>query len=210
MTSLALVAPPTHAPPAFNADFYVATVAVIPVLFLALAVQGSIYRNALRATWSLTRYMFANWFDITLKFLTNAPLPGDNVRAANKTTMMIWAGMVTIATFLLVIARFILAFGLAVVLTFGIAIIAAGGYGELLGVYALYQAQDQHTTRLIVLLATMLLIVLVAGGPLITNVLSAFSPAEKSPPTSETDPFADEELTGESDTPPQTGAMDVT
>jgi len=48
------------------------------------------------------------------------------------------------------------------------AIVAAGGYGELLAVYALYQGQDQATTRRAVLLATMFLIILVAAGPPLT------------------------------------------
>jgi hypothetical protein len=41
MTSLALLAHAAHAaPPAFNSTFYATAATVIPVLFLAIAVQG--------------------------------------------------------------------------------------------------------------------------------------------------------------------------
>lgn len=205
MTDLAIAASPAHVPPAFNADFYVATVTVIPVLFLALAVQGPVYRKALRGTWRLTLYTSPTWPSIFVKFLDNLPRNNDGLRAAGRILIMIWAAMITIAVFILVLARCIFAFALALVLTFGIAIIAAGGYGELLGVYALYQAQGQHTTRIIVLLATMLLVVLVAAGPLVTYVLSAFSTETKPSPSKKTEQSGDQEIIGERNTPPEAG-----
>jgi hypothetical protein len=45
MTSLALA---HHAAPAFNADFYTVAATIIPVLFLALVVQGPAYEQLLR------------------------------------------------------------------------------------------------------------------------------------------------------------------
>ena len=38
-----------HAAPAFNADFYTVAATVIPVLFLAIAVQGHIYDDLITA-----------------------------------------------------------------------------------------------------------------------------------------------------------------
>ena len=83
--------------------------------------------------------------------------------------------MVTFAVVATVI-RLLIALSLALVLAFGIAIIAAGGYGELLAVYALYQQHDQASTRLIVLVATMLLVILIVIGPLVTYLINAFRP----------------------------------
>jgi len=47
MTSLALAH--IHPAPHFNADFYTVAATVIPVLFLAVAVQGSMYEELLKA-----------------------------------------------------------------------------------------------------------------------------------------------------------------
>ena len=80
------------------------------------------------------------------------------------------------ATIVATLARLLLALILILVLAIGIATIAAGGYGELLAIYALYQAHDQPSTRLTVLLATMFLTILIAAGPLITYLINAFSP----------------------------------
>ena len=59
------------------------------------------------------------------------------------------------------------------------AIVAAGGYGELLAVYALYQGNDQATTRRAVLLATMFLVILVAAGPPLAYLGRLFSMSQQ-------------------------------
>jgi hypothetical protein len=48
MTSPTALAAGHAAAPAFNADFYMTAATVIPVLFLAIAVQGSTYTDILR------------------------------------------------------------------------------------------------------------------------------------------------------------------
>jgi hypothetical protein len=49
MMSLAALAQTSHqAAPAFNADFYAAAATIIPVLFLAIAVQGPLFWDVLR------------------------------------------------------------------------------------------------------------------------------------------------------------------
>jgi hypothetical protein len=50
MTSLAFTAHSVPVlPPSFNANFYIAAATVIPVLFLAIAVQGRSYENLMKA-----------------------------------------------------------------------------------------------------------------------------------------------------------------
>jgi hypothetical protein len=43
----------TTAASSFNSDYYVATATVIPVLFLAIAVQGTLLQNLVKTTASL-------------------------------------------------------------------------------------------------------------------------------------------------------------
>lgn len=158
------------AAPAFEADFYVATAAVVPVLFLAIVVSGPAYRQRLYGIWRTCLSTFKHPYQTSMRL----PWPIDRpIIAVIETT-----------------ARLFFASILALVLAFGIAIIAAGGYGELLAIYALYQAHDQHTTRLTVLLATMLLVILVVAVPLITYLINVFSPepASQEQPVGKTDP----------------------
>jgi len=133
------------------------------VLFLALAVQGPAYRKVLHGIWTTCLAVLPDLFNF--RATTFWPFAGNDERTVS-------VPLAVLAT----VIRLILALTLALVLAFGIAIIAAGGYGELLSVYALYQAQDQQTTRLIVLIATTLLIILIATGPLVTCLINAFGP----------------------------------
>ena len=124
----------------FNSTFYATAATIIPVLFVALAVQGRAYEALLRAG------QFAIKARLGIRPIRIRPsTPGSQIR-----------GLATAS----------IAIGLLLVIAF--AIVAAGGYGELLAVYALYQGQDQATTRRAVLLATMFLIILVAAGPPLT------------------------------------------
>lgn len=141
MTSLASL---THAAPAFNGLFYATVATVIPLLFLALAVQGNAYETLLRA-WRFS-------FRLLLGGLTGGPSD-------------LWLAVAVFAFD-----------GLLILL--GFAIVAAGGYGELLAVYALYQAHDQATTRYIVLIATMFLIIFVVAGPLLRILWKLFAPRD--------------------------------
>jgi hypothetical protein len=64
MTSLALVAHCTHtAAPAFNGLFYATTATILPVLFLAITLQGRQYEanvKALTARQRRTRWPFSS------------------------------------------------------------------------------------------------------------------------------------------------------
>src|SRR6202034_1795597 len=56
MSSLASLAPGTHAAaPAFNGLFYATAATIIPVLFLAIAVQGPLYGDLLKASGTTLR-----------------------------------------------------------------------------------------------------------------------------------------------------------
>jgi hypothetical protein len=130
----------------FSPDFYVTAATVIPVLFLALAVRAPAYQGALHSFWASCY----KWFNLIRR---------------RRDSRLWWWGRVVISAIVALILVFLLAFG--------IAIVAAGGYGELLAVYALYQGQAQTTTTRIVLLATMFLIVLVVA-PAVAYLISAF------------------------------------
>jgi heme/copper-type cytochrome/quinol oxidase subunit 2 len=73
----------------------------------------------------------------------------------------------------------------------GIAIIAAAGYGELLAIYALYQQHDQATTRHVVLIATMFLIIFVVAGPMVAYLIGAFRREETAQAPAEPQQAAD-------------------
>jgi hypothetical protein len=60
MTSLALAH--SHTAPAFNADFYTVGATVIPVLYLAIAVQGRVYYEIVRVATTLARDAFESRF----------------------------------------------------------------------------------------------------------------------------------------------------
>jgi hypothetical protein len=152
----------TTAPPAFNGLFYATAATIIPVLFLAIAVQGPAYRKELHGIWLACLAIFKNP-------VRPRPLPRGFhilVYEMNKPRYAL----------LTLLARLAIALVLALMLAFGIAIIAAAGYGELLAIYALYQAHDQDSTRHIVLIATMLLVILIVTGPLVTYLINALSP----------------------------------
>lgn len=161
--SFALLACHTAAP-AFNGLFYATAATIIPVLFLALVVLGPAYRKVLHSIWITFLAVFPDLLDFSGALPW--PFSSENPRRAAVVT---WAVVATVF-------RLLVALSLALVLAFGIAIIAAGGYGELLAVYALYQQHDQASTRLIVLVATMLLVILIVTGPLVTYLINAFSP----------------------------------
>jgi hypothetical protein len=126
--------------------FYATVATVIPVLFLAIAVQGRVILGLFKTGVRLiTTESQIRRLDDVMGTSDNRPQP----RSATG-----WAILC-----LVVLLQFI-----------AIAIVAAGGYGKLLSVYALYQGHDQTTTRQTVLVATMFLIILliitVVAGPL--------------------------------------------
>jgi hypothetical protein len=110
----------------FDSDFYVVCATIIPVLFLAAAIQGNAYTNVLEAAIKAAKTE-----------------PGDRLGAK------------------------LYAFTLSRVLQFiGYCIWSAGAIGEFLALLTLYQGHEDTSSRPVVFLSTMLLVVTVAAGPL--------------------------------------------
>jgi hypothetical protein len=154
MSSLATLAhAAAPATPAFNGLFYATAATIIPVLFLALAVQGRMYENLLQAARTLT----PPW----------PRLPG-------------FPGLLGVLLFLLFLVPW-LVLTTATRLLWLIAwlIPAAGAVGEGSAVYALYQGHDDSGTRLGVLVATLFLILAVATGPTLAYIDAALSRRRK-------------------------------
>ena len=133
--SFGLLAQHTAAP-AFNGLFYATAATIMPVLFLALVVLGPAYRKVLHSIWITFLAAFSDLLDF---------------KAATPPGLFQNPGRAVVVTFAVVatVIRLLIALSLALVLAFGIAIIAAGGYGELLAVYALYQQHrpGQHAAH---------------------------------------------------------------
>jgi hypothetical protein len=136
MTSIAAL---THTPaPAFNGLFYATAATVIPVLFLALAVQGRVYTDLLRAA--------QNYGHFRRTTLPPPELTAGPARWVFRLTMAAINASLWLAAWLIPLAGF---------------------YGELGAIVALYRRTDSNGIRLTVLAATLLLLVGVAAGPVI-------------------------------------------
>jgi hypothetical protein len=114
----------------FNADFYVTCATVIPVLYLAVVVQGRAYEPALRAS---RRVIWA--------------FAAAEVARPSR----LWMPVAFAAGMLLSLAAYI--------------VVIAGALGEAYALVALYQESDHPHVRLLVLLATLLLVTAAAAGP---------------------------------------------
>lgn len=123
----------------FSPDFYVTCATVIPVLFLAVAVQGRTYVN------------YASDFSLSFAFDRNRDLWG-----------AWWLRDLIVARMLLAIAGS----WLAVITAIAVAITCALGEG--LAVYVLYQGSEPTFARPLVLVATLLLMVIAFAGPFLT------------------------------------------
>ena len=127
----------------FQPDFYVTCATVIPVLFLALAVQGRAYN------WLLNT---AEQVDPDRR--VSEPV-GDkpNVQRARPGLLGIrWMTSALVSWALLIIA---------------LLIVVLGGAGEALALYVLYRGSEAMGDRRLVLLATLALLIAVIAGPLL-------------------------------------------
>lgn len=136
-----------------TADFYVTCATVIPVLFVALALQ-------LRPS----EFLLGGWSG----FL--GPNPDPNARLPS------WPSVVG-----------------TVLLTWAfLGAVVAGGLGEGAAALALYRGSETHGTRLFVLVCTLALVALVAGGP-IAGAVAAMFPGRRGQADSDEDEGADNE-----------------
>lgn len=114
----------------FNSDFYTVVATLIPVLFIAIAVQVPLFVRVF----------------VTYQGHARAR-PYGRSRGPLDQGGLIYKIIFSASAWVLVLLL--------------VPILIAGGWGELLAVYALYQQQDQPSTRYLVLVLTMLLIIAV-------------------------------------------------
>jgi hypothetical protein len=133
----------------FPSDFYVTCATVIPVLFLALAVQGPVYEWVLRTSERAERYSNTTWrrgLGRQPPARRERPLQGTREMVAEFASVVLW-----------VIA---------------LLIVFAGGFGEGLALYALYRGSEPADARRWVLVATLVLVAAVVAGPLLAGARS--------------------------------------
>lgn len=128
-----------HAAPPFNTAFYSTAALLMPVLFLAIAVQGNAFQQVISAPGRI-----AADAAVTARGDLNQLKAARQDEILKLFTVWLKIEAVRIAVWLLELAAYL--------------IMAAGAIGELLAVYALYQGHDQPGFRLTVLLSAALLI----------------------------------------------------
>lgn len=137
----------------FPSDFYVTCATVIPVLFLALAVQGQAYGLVLRTSERAEGYSNTTWrrgLGLQPPARQERPLQGAREMLAEIASLALW-----------VIA---------------LLIVFAGGFGEGLALYALYRGSEPADARRWVLVATLVLVAAVVAGPLLAGARSLWLP----------------------------------
>jgi hypothetical protein len=144
MSSLALVAHHSAAAtPAFNGGFYSTIATIIPVLFLAIAVQGTAYGTLVKAVAYGIR-LYRRVMPVTSTVIKMSPLIGAGVLGT-------WLALGLLALGLLVLVS-------ALTLISGLA-------GEIIAVIALYRQRAIAGSGAFVLGATIFLAVITAAGP---------------------------------------------
>jgi hypothetical protein len=166
-----------------DSDFYVTCATVIPVLFVALAVEKGPFEAVIRA-WQKTRDTGRN-FELTTLSATQAMLkalakiaPTIDLGAlpAQVETAGTAAGAADQSGTWRRVRAIGAEFGATVIAPFlalfAIAIVLAGTGGEGLAVYVLYQGVDSAGERQWVLIATLFMVAAVAVGPLLAYLRS--------------------------------------
>jgi hypothetical protein len=165
LAAMTLALAHSSAAPAFNATFYATMAGVIPVLFLAIAVQGNAYQDMLKAASRMAR----TTSDALAAPEARAAATRPRIRAAQK--------------LLLLIPRLMAAFACLIAL--------AGFLGEIDAIFALEQSRDDASTRFIVLFSGVILTcaVVIAPAQAAARMLQNLAPenriTEKSGPVRE-------------------------
>jgi hypothetical protein len=140
----------------FPSDFYVTCATVIPVLFLAVAVQGRTFESIMRA-YRTANQAFAEDMNRRLRY---AQSKGYSRREwAKQVRKHRWSSAKFKSDFSIVTAFFI---------------VGAGVVGEFIALLALYRGSEVTYGRLLALLATLILVAAVAAGP----IWASFQPAD--------------------------------
>jgi hypothetical protein len=134
--------------------FYATVATFIPVLYLALAVQGNASQSIFGAARVIVKRIIRS---LARKVFRNAATG----RPQNKPEI------IRRAIFIIPVA--------CIIPLAAVAIILAGALGEILAVYALYQEQDTPPTPTIVLFTAIFLIIAVAVGPVVTFIKTVFT-----------------------------------
>jgi hypothetical protein len=124
-----------HAAPAFDADFYTVAATVIPVLFLAIAIQGRIFENLLTGSNDVVK-------------ATDSTIVRADVSGTQK--FIIGAGGMITALVMYFLA---------------VAVVFLGWLGELISVQALYDQGPAAKPNSIVFCAIIVLTIVVVGEP---------------------------------------------
>jgi hypothetical protein len=159
----------------FPSDFYVTCATVIPVLFLAVAVQGRTFESVLRNYRTADR---ASAEDLALKMrgvwtrrgrakqVWLNRMGSSNVRASNAALAATW-------------------------------IMLAGTVGEFIALVSLYRGSEVTSGRATVLVATLILVVAVAAGPFWSALRVPPPPGSANQRTAPSEPKAAENQPGE-------------
>jgi hypothetical protein len=124
-----------HAGSVFNADFYTVAATVIPVLFLAIAIQGRIFENLLTGSDSIVG-------------TASAAMERGGIRGTTKVLVETGAGIISLIMYFTAVAVVIL-----------------GCLGEMVAVQALYDHGPAGQPDWVVFAAVILLTVVTAGSP---------------------------------------------
>jgi hypothetical protein len=150
----------------FPSDFYVTCATVIPVLFLAVAVQGRTFESILRAYRTADQ---ASAEDIAQR-LRDAQSRGDSRREwAKQVRTNRWGSEHIKSSFSILTASFI---------------VGAGTVGEVIALLTLYRVSEVTDGRFIVLVATLILVAAVAAGPFWASLQPSDAPLLPPPPGS--------------------------
>jgi hypothetical protein len=139
--NLALALAHTAKPQPYSPDFYVATATVIPVLFLALALQGETYKNLLTIHENAVRRRLASAAKLGLRGLLMLPAAATYAQTAALLILIAGLGGETAALWSLCYGRNVVAPGLvlaaALTLTAGIGLTLLWAYARAaIGPYA--------------------------------------------------------------------------
>jgi hypothetical protein len=164
----------------FPSDFYVTCATVIPVLFLALAVQGQTYNWLMGRYWERGRAFIRKI--IRMGSVQESASDGQHAPGIISSTLaFVFFG--SIAT----------------------AIIVCGGGGETAALVALYRGAEFHDVRPVVLGSTLFHVAVVVGGPFIASLQPPSRAAPDSLPGQAT-PGEDQTAGDHTEPSPDTGS----
>jgi hypothetical protein len=163
LSNVTLALAHSHAAAPFNANFYIAAATVIPVLFVAIAVQGTLYEALLKTT------SLAGWRLIRTYLRLGDIPPGRVAGVAREIAFVvgvIMAPLIFVPALLAVLSP----------AAFAVAILVSGFSGEAETLLALYRERAGGGIPGHVLAATLILTAAVAAAPAVRLIRYTFWP----------------------------------